>query len=66
MSDGTPNDERCPTQFNFGIRLGLVFIVETACLSAVASAALLTYIGVCRFSPCYFLPHCYVAQSLHL
>ncbi|EKM56586.1 uncharacterized protein PHACADRAFT_253801 [Phanerochaete carnosa HHB-10118-sp] len=38
-------DERCPTRFDFGVRLGLVFIVETACLSAIASAALLVYIG---------------------
>lgn len=39
------SDERCPTNFDFGVRLGLVFVVETACLSAVASAALLFYIG---------------------
>ncbi|GJE86578.1 hypothetical protein PsYK624_026580 [Phanerochaete sordida] len=42
MSNGGTH---CPTQFDFGVRLGLTFVVQTACLSAVASAALLSYIG---------------------
>lgn len=43
------SDERCPTRFDFGVRLGLVFVVEMACLSAIASTALLAYIGVRSF-----------------
>ncbi|EPQ60547.1 hypothetical protein GLOTRDRAFT_135219 [Gloeophyllum trabeum ATCC 11539] len=34
-----------PGEFTFGERLGLVFIVETACLSAAAVCALLAYIA---------------------
>ena len=32
--------------FDFGVRLGLVFVVESACLSALAVTGLLGYIGV--------------------
>ena len=35
-----------PIRFDFGVRLGLVFIVETACLSAAAVTGLLAYIAV--------------------
>ena len=35
------------TPFDFGTRLGLVFIVEAAFLSALAVTSVLLYIGVC-------------------
>jgi len=34
------------TPFDFGTRLGLVFIIEAACLSALAVMWVLLYIGV--------------------
>lgn len=46
MSTGEHAGETCPTQFDFGIRLGLVLIMETACLSALSVTGLLVYIGV--------------------
>lgn len=42
MADAGPITGR----FDFGVRLGLVFIVETACLSAAAVTGLLAYIAV--------------------
>ncbi|KIP12487.1 hypothetical protein PHLGIDRAFT_124026 [Phlebiopsis gigantea 11061_1 CR5-6] len=45
MSTGEHAGETCPTQFDFGIRLGLVLIMETACLSALSVTGLLVYIG---------------------
>lgn len=44
-----PGQEECTavdTQFDFGIRLGLVFVVESAALSLIAVGGLLTYILV--------------------
>ena len=46
MSTGEHPGETCPTRFDFGIRLGLVLIMETACLSALSVTGLLMYIGV--------------------
>ena len=46
MSSGKRAAETCSSHFDFGIRLGLTLIVETAILSALAVAGLLVYIGV--------------------
>jgi hypothetical protein len=48
-----------PTLFSFSTRLGIVFIVESASLSAIAVASLLLYIvasreQLCRL--CLYLP----------
>ena len=45
MSSGN-EDFECGIHFDFGVRLGLVFIVEMASLSACAVGLLLVYIGV--------------------
>lgn len=44
----TDEDANCSvsTPFDFGVRLGLVFVVEAASLSALAVVGLLAYIGV--------------------
>ena len=54
MASCTPDQSgQCPPAtggdvppFDFGVRLGLVFVVEAASLSAIAVLALLGYIGV--------------------
>ena len=55
MSATSDGDETCVYQFDFGVRLGLVFIVEMACLSACAVGVLLAYIGVCLATSPIFL-----------
>jgi hypothetical protein len=44
------------TQFDFGTRLGLVFIIEAASLSALAVTGVLLYIGVSNLFGVCFLP----------
>lgn len=55
MSTGDEENEACAYEFDFGVRLGLVFIVEMACLSACAVCLLLAYIGVPSFAFVVFL-----------
>lgn len=46
MASGQNEVETCQMKFDFGIRLGLVLIMEAACLSAISVVGLLAYIGV--------------------
>ena len=57
MSSGQPEDETCTLKFDFGIRLGLVLIMEAACLSAASVAGLLAYIGVSSRTRSPMIPH---------
>jgi hypothetical protein len=55
-----------PTLFSFSTRLGIVFIVESASLSAIAVASLLLYILASRkqlCSLCLYLPESSSTQS---
>lgn len=45
----TAGGETVDTPFDFDVRLGIVFIIEFASLSAIAVASLLVYIAVCYF-----------------